>query len=187
MAAGQHIAQHLHLPVQCGNDTVLHAMNRGYTAQHYLGLVAYARQIMPDIAITSDIIVGFPGESYQQFANTLKLIEQVQFASLFTFIFSPRQGTAAANLPDDVPREEKVRWFTRLTDLQDEIGSAMHAAKLGQTLRVLCEGPGKRLALAGRAAGNQIVEFDGDEMRIGQFVSVKITKATGWHLDGTIV
>jgi len=186
MAAGKHIARHLHLPVQCGNDEVLHAMNRKYTAQQYLDLASYARRVMPDISLTSDIIVGFPGESYEQFQDTLKLVEQVGFASLFTFIFSSRTGTAAAELEDPVARDEKVRWFKELTDMQDKLGAAQCAEKVGQTLRVLCEGQGKRLALAGRTQGNQVVEFDGPQDLIGQFVVVTITQANRWNLDARL-
>ena len=186
MAQGKHICRHLHLPVQCGNDAILHAMNRRYTAQHYLDLAAYAREVMPDISITSDIIVGFPGESYEQFCDTLTMLRQVKFASLFTFIYSPRKGTKAAELSDHVPRQEKVRWFEQLTALQDELGAALCQSLVGKTLRVLVEGRGKRLALAGRTAGNQIVEFDGDEHLMGQFIDVKITQAQGWKLEGEI-
>ncbi|MCL2531614.1 MAG: tRNA (N6-isopentenyl adenosine(37)-C2)-methylthiotransferase MiaB [Oscillospiraceae bacterium] len=186
MAAGQHICRHLHLPVQCGDDAILQAMNRRYTAQQYLDLAAYARQVMPDIAITSDIIVGFPGENYEQFCDTLEMLRQVRFASLFTFIYSPRKGTKAAELPDDVPRQEKVRWFEQLTALQDELGAQLCQSLVGKTLRVLVENPGKRLALAGRTAGNQIVEFDGNDALIGQFIDVRIAQANGWKLEGEI-
>jgi len=186
MAQGRHIARHLHLPVQSGNDRVLTEMNRKYTTGHYIALADYARKVMPDILLSSDIIVGFPGESYEEFRGTLELVERVGFASLFTFIFSPREGTAAAKLDDLVPREEKVRWFEQLTALQDRIGHALCAKMIGQTVRVLCEGQGKRLGLAGRTQGNQIVEFDGPEELIGQFVTVTITQAKKWHLDAII-
>jgi len=184
MAAGQHICRHLHLPVQCGNDDILHAMNRRYTAAHYLDLAAYARQVMPDISITSDIIVGFPRESYEQFCDTLKLVEQVRFASLFTFIYSPRKGTKAAGLPDEVSRQEKVRWFEQLTALQDELGAALCQSLVGKRVRVLVEGQGKRLALAGRTAGSQIVEFEGAQELIGEFVEIIVTHAEGWKCEG---
>ncbi|MCL2445432.1 MAG: tRNA (N6-isopentenyl adenosine(37)-C2)-methylthiotransferase MiaB [Oscillospiraceae bacterium] len=186
MAAGQHICRHLHLPVQCGNDAILHAMNRRYTAQRYLDLARYAQQVMPDISITSDIIVGFPGESYEQFCDTLEMLRQVKFASLFTFIFSPRKGTKAADLPDEVPRSEKVKWFEQLTALQGELGAQLCQSLVGCTLRVLVEGQGKRLALAGRTAGNQIIEFNGPEDLIGTFVDVEITQANGWKCEGEI-
>ena len=187
MANGRHIAKHLHLPVQSGNDRVLREMNRSYTAAQYLELVRYAREAMPGLSITGDIIVGFPGETYEQFRDTLALVERVRYTSLFTFIYSPRQGTRAATLPDPVPHAEKVRWFRELTALQEGIAAARCAELPGQILRVLCEGPGKRLALAGRSEGNQIIEFDGPEELVGQFVNVKITQARNWLLDGEIV
>jgi len=186
MAAGTHIARHLHLPAQSGSDRVLREMNRRYTAAQYLDVVRYARQAMPDISLTGDVIVGFPGETYEEFRETLALVEQAQYTSLFTFIFSPREGTRAASMHDPVSHEEKVRWFQELTALQEGIAAKKCATMIGQSERVLCEGPGKRLALAGRTGGNQIVEFDGPEDLIGQFVQVKITQAKNWLLDGQI-
>jgi len=173
--------------VQCGNDDILHAMNRRYDAQHYRDLAAYAREIMPDIALTSDIIVGFPGESYEQFCDTLTLVREVGFASLFTFIYSARRGTKAAQLPDPVPREEKVKWFQQLIALQDELGATLCQSLVGNTVRVLVESPGKRFALAGRTATNQIIEFNGDDDLIGQFIHVTITHAEGWKCEGEII
>ena len=187
MAQGTHIARHLHLPVQSGNDRVLAEMNRKYTARHYTEMANYAREVMPGIALSSDIIVGFPGETYEEFRGTLELVEQVGFASLFTFIFSPREGTAAAALEDPIQHSVKVCWFQELTALQDRVGAALCAAKVGTSERVLCEGEGKRLALAGRTQGNQIVEFNGPAELIGQFVTVTITQANKWHLDAQII
>ena len=187
MARGRHIARHIHLPVQSGNDRILREMNRRYTREDYLHLTALAREFMPDISITSDIIVGFPGETYEEFKDTLSLVEEVGFTSLFTFIYSPREGTRAATLPDPVPHNEKVRWFQELTALQEQKAAARCASMPGRTLRLLCEGSeGKRLALTGRSEGNQIVEFDGPEKLIGQFVTVEITKAHNWLLDGQV-
>jgi len=187
MAEGTHIARHLHLPVQSGSNRVLRGMNRNYTAAQYLEVVRYAREVMPGLSLTGDVIVGFPGETYEEFRETLALVEQAQYTSLFTFIFSPREGTRAAALPDPVPHEEKVRWFQELTALQESIAARRCAAMVGQAERVLCEGPGKRLALMGRTGGNQIIEFDGPEDLIGQFAQVKITQARNWLLDGEIV
>ncbi|MDR0530774.1 MAG: tRNA (N6-isopentenyl adenosine(37)-C2)-methylthiotransferase MiaB [Oscillospiraceae bacterium] len=184
MAAGRHIARHLHLPVQCGSDRVLAAMNRGYTQAQYLALAALAREYMPDLRMTSDIIVGFPGETYEEFRETLTLVDAVGYASLFTFLYSPREGTRAAAMPDPVPHAEKVRWFQELTALQEAKAAAGCAALPGKILRLLCETPGKRQALAGRSEGSQMVEFDGPTELIGQFVHVRVTKARGWLLDG---
>ena len=184
MAEGAHVARHLHLPVQSGCDRILREMNRKYTAAQYLEVVRYAREVMPDISFTSDVIVGFPGETYEKFRETLALVEQAQYTSLFTFIFSPREGTRAATLPDPVSHEEKVRWLQELTALQEGIAAKRCAAMVGRTERVLCEGQGKRLALMGRTGGNQIVEFDGPESLMGHFAQVKITQAKNWLLDG---
>ena len=186
MAGGEHIARHLHLPVQSGNDRILQEMNRRYTAAQYLGVVRYAREVMPDLSLTGDVIVGFPGETYEEFRETLALVERARYTSLFTFIFSPREGTRAAAMPDPVPHSEKVRWFQELTALQEGVAARRCAAMVGQAERVLCEGRGKRLALMGRTGGNQIVEFDGPEEQVGQFVQVRITKASNWLLDGEI-
>ena len=184
MARGVHIAAHLHLPLQSGNDRVLRAMNRGYTAKQYLAVAACARERMPGLSMTGDIIVGFPGETEAEFRDTLRLVEQVEYTSLFTFIYSPREGTRAALMEDPVPHAEKVRRFQELTALQESIAARRSAEMVGQRLRLLCEGRGKRLALAGRSEGNKVVEFDGDEALIGQFVEVRVTKAMNWLLDG---
>ncbi|MCL2495581.1 MAG: tRNA (N6-isopentenyl adenosine(37)-C2)-methylthiotransferase MiaB [Oscillospiraceae bacterium] len=186
MAAGAHIARHLHLPVQSGCDRILREMNRKYTSEQYLDVVRYARQVMPDLSLTGDVIVGFPGESYEDFRETLALVEHAQYTSLFTFIFSAREGTRAASMPDLVSHEEKVRWLQELTSLQEGIAAKRCAGRIGQCERVLCEGKGKRLALMGRTGGSQIIEFDGPEALIGHFVQVKILQAKNWLLDGVI-
>ena len=121
-------------------------MNRRYTREQYLELIRYARQVMPELSLTSDVIVGFPGETYEAFQDTLSLVEEVGFTSLFTFIFSPREGTPAAKMPDPVSREEKGRWFRELTDLQERVASARNQKLLGKRFRVLVEGPGKKQA-----------------------------------------
>jgi len=152
--------------------------------------VRYAREVMPGLSLTGDVIVGFPGETYEEFRETLALVNQAQYTSLFTFIFSPREGTRAASLPDPVSHEEKVRWFQELTALQEGSAAKRCAGMVGRSERVLCEGKGKRvasgkrLALMGRTGGNQIIEFDGPEGLVGRFATVKITKASNWLLDG---
>ncbi|MDR3313492.1 MAG: tRNA (N6-isopentenyl adenosine(37)-C2)-methylthiotransferase MiaB [Oscillospiraceae bacterium] len=187
MAAGKHIARHLHLPLQSGNDRVLREMNRGYTAAQYLAVAEKAREFMPGLSMTSDVIVGFPGETEAEFDDTLRLVEQVGYTSLFTFIFSPREGTRAARMDDPTPHAEKARRFQALTALQEGIAARRSAELEGQTLRLLCEGKGKRLALAGRSEGNKVVEFNGSESLTGQFVEVRITRAQNWLLDGEIL
>lgn len=121
LASMKRFSGHLHLPVQSGNNRVLGEMNRGYTREHYLELVGYAKKMMPGLDLTTDIIVGFPGESYQEFRDTLSLVKEVRFASMFTFIFSPRKGTKAQAMPDPISRREKTEWFKELTDLQEKI------------------------------------------------------------------
>ncbi len=185
MASSDKIAKHLHLPFQSGNDRVLKEMNRHYDREKYLSLIDYAYKIMPDLSITSDVIVGFPGETYDEFKDTLSLIEKVKYTSLFTFIFSPRPGTKAYDLPDPVSREEKGRWFKELTDLQESIAGKRTAAMLGKTFKVLVEGKAKNDGiLSGRTDGNVIIEFKGDDSLIGQFVNVKVTEPKTWVVYG---
>lgn len=139
IAESRHIVHHLHLPFQSGNNRVLKEMNRGYTREKYLELIAYAKQRIPDISLTSDIIVGFPGETYDEFKDTLSLIQEVEFTSLFTFIFSPRVGTRAEKMDDPVPYEEKSKWFSELLALQEKIAARRCAEMLSKTVRVLVE------------------------------------------------
>ena len=185
MADCEKVAKHLHLPFQSGNDRVLKEMNRRYTREQYLELIRYARQVMPELSLTSDVIVGFPGETYEAFQDTLSLVEEVGFTSLFTFIFSPREGTPAAKMPDPVSREEKGRWFRELTDLQERVASARNQKLLGKRFRGLVEGPGKKAGLlAGRTEGNLVIEFPGGDSLIGEFVEVVVTEALAWILRG---
>ena len=187
MAQGEHICHHLHLPFQSGSNRVLKAMNRKYTREKYLEMIAYAKSKMPDLSLTSDVIVGFPGETYEEFQETLSLIREVEFTSLFTFIFSPRVGTPAAKMDDPVPYKEKTVWFSELLKVQEEIAAKRCASLVGQTHTVLVEEesghPGE---LSGRTQGNMIVEFPGDPSLIGSFAQVKITKARNWILKGEL-
>lgn len=185
MASSDKIAKHLHLPFQSGNDRVLKEMNRYYDREKYLSLIDYAYKLMPELSITSDVIVGFPGETYEEFKDTLSLIERVKYTSLFTFIFSPRPGTKAYDMPDTVTREEKGKWFKELTDLQESIAGKRTASMLGKTYRVLVEDKAKADGvLSGRTEGNVIIEFKGDESLIGSFVSVKVTEPKTWVVYG---
>lgn len=188
MAAGRHISHHLHLPVQSGSNRVLKAMNRGYTREKYLELVEYAKKTIPDLSLTTDIIVGFPGETYEEFRETVDLIREVGFTSLFTFIYSPREGTRAAQLPDPIPAEEKSRWFQELCAEQEKISAARCAGEVGKTHRVLVEEQNPKTGLlTGRTDGNVIVNFPGGTENIGNFADVKITSARNWILDGELV
>ena len=187
MAQCEKVAKHLHLPVQCGNDRVLKAMNRGYTAEKYLSLLEYARSVMPELSVTSDIIVGFPGETYEEFLDTVKLIEKAQYTSLYTFIFSPREGTRAAKMDDPVSREEKGKWFSELCAAQEKIAAARTSAMVGREYRVLCESKAKKDGyISGRTQGNIIIEFPADESVIGSFRTVRVTEALIWMLKGEL-
>ena len=141
---------------------------------------------MPDISLTSDVIVGFPGETYEEFCDTLSLIETVGFTSLFTFIYSPRVGTKAAELSDPISREEKGRWFKELTDRQEQIAAVRCQTMLGTVQTVLCE-ECENGRISGRTDGNVMIDFDGDESLIGTYVKVKITQARNWILSGELV
>lgn len=182
------VSKHLHLPFQSGNDRILKAMNRHYTREKYLDLVAYAKEKIPDLSLTSDVIVGFPGETYEEFQDTVSLIREVEFTSLFTFIFSPRKGTKAAAMPDPVPHEEKTRWFKELCDAQEEIAARRTKAMLGKTYTVLVESTAKSQngALCGRTDGNVVIEFAGDETLIGTYCRVTVTEVGAWVVKGEL-
>ena len=183
-------SKHIHLPVQSGNNRVLKEMNRRYTREKYLELIKYAKEKIEGLSLTSDIIVGFPGETYEEFCDTLSLVKEVGYTSLFTFIFSSRKGTKAAEMPDPVSYEEKNKWFKELCDLQEEIASTHSANMQGKTYRVLCEGKSKTLDgyLAGRTDGNVIIEFPSEnEDLIGKFCNVKVTEPLNWLVRGELV
>ena len=185
MASGRHICHSLHLPVQSGNDRVLKEMNRGYTREKYIELADYAKKKIPDISLTSDVIVGFPGETYKEFKDTLSLIEEVGFTSLFTFIYSPREGTRAAKMPDPVTDGEKKKWFKELCDTENKISLRICSDYVGKTERVLVEERNvKSGELTGRTGGNIVVGFNGSDDLIGKFVNVKITSARSSFLSG---
>ena len=188
IASGTHISKHLHLPFQCGSDRVLKAMNRHYDRRKYLEIVNYAKEKIDGLSLTSDIIVGFPGETYEDFKETLSLIREVEFTSLFTFIFSPRVGTPAAKMDDPISAEEKSKWFRELLDVQEEIAAKRCSSMVGKTEKVLIEGENdKNGELCGRTSGNIIVELEGSKDCIGTFRNVKITKARNWILKGELV
>ena len=185
MAASPKIAKQLHLPFQSGSSRVLKAMNRHYDRQRYLELVRYAKSVMPDLVLTSDVIVGFPGETEEEFEETISLIEEVRYDSLFTFIFSPRAGTPAASMDDPTPKEEKNRRFDRLCAVQNSISEDIHSAYVGKTMRCLIDGTDHEL-LTARTEGGRLVRLPGDPVLIGSFVPVTITGASTWSLTGTL-
>ena len=155
IAAQPKLCKHLHLPVQCGSDRLLQQMNRHYTVEQYLELIEYARKTVPGITFSSDIIVGFPGETEEDFVKTLELVRKVGYMQLFTFIYSKRTGTKAAEMPDPTPRKEKTDRMTRLLATQDEIAMALVKAQVGQTVRVLVEGLRPQRGHPFRPAGQQ--------------------------------
>ncbi len=179
IAECEKVTRHFHLPVQSGSDRILKLMNRHYSREDYLRITEYIREKVPDAALTSDIIVGFPGEEYEDFKDTLSLIEQVRFDSLYTFIYSLRKGTKAAEMPDPVSKEEKQRWFEELLRVQAGLGRDNFERYVGKTLRVLCEGDGRfrEGLLTGKTPQDVIVDFEGDKPLVGKFVDVKIKQA----------
>ncbi len=188
IANSRHISKHLHLPFQSGSDRILKEMNRHYDREKYLDIINYAKEKIPDVSLTSDIIVGFPGETYEDFKQTISLIEEVEFTSLFTFIYSPREGTPAAKMDDPISAEEKSKWFSELLEVQEKIAAKRCASMVGETHKVLVEGKtDKKGILTARTSGNIIVEFEGNETLIGNFANVRITKARNWILNGELV
>ena len=189
MAACTHTARQLHLPVQSGSSRVLKAMNRGYTREQYLEKVRLARAAMPDLVLTSDIIIGFPGESEEEAMETVSLIEEVRYDALFTFIYSPRPGTPAAKLPDPVSRAEKQVWFDKLLDSQNRISGELHRAYTGRTVQVLVDGESGDATwpLSSRTHGGRLVHLQGDRALIGRYAQVRITGSNTWALFGEVL
>ena len=190
MARCDKVAPQLHLPVQSGSSRVLKAMNRHYDREIYLDEVRRLKALIPDIVLTSDIIVGFPGETQEEFEETLSLLEEVRFDSLFTFIFSPRVGTPAAKMDDPVPMEEKKKWFQRLLDTQNRISVEKHKEYIGRILPVLVEEENPADAVNNlncRTDGWRLVHVPGDVSLLGQRKKVKITDCSTWSLFGEFV
>jgi tRNA-2-methylthio-N6-dimethylallyladenosine synthase len=180
------LAGHLHLPVQSGSDRVLAAMKRGYTALEYKSIIRRLRQVRPDISLSSDFIVGFPGETDADFEQTMTLIDDVGFDASFSFIFSPRPGTPAADMPDDTPQETKLRRLMRLQRRIEEQSQAISRRMVGTRQSILVEGPSKKdpAQLAGRTENNRVVNFAGPARLVGRFVDVTVTAALPHSLRG---
>ena len=190
MASCDKVATHLHLPFQSGNDRVLKAMNRHYDREKYLSLINYAKELMGDeLSITSDIIVGFPGETYEEFLDTVSLVKEIKATSLFTFIYSPRVGTPAAEMDDPVSYEEKSKWMRELLAVQEEISASQMALHKGKTFKCFVYGKGKTgdNYLAARTDGNLIIEFEGGERLIGTFQNIKVTEPLTYVMKGELV
>lgn len=182
IANSEHICHYIHLPVQCGSNRVLKTMNRHYTIEHYMDLIDYAKKVMNDVSFSSDIIVGFPGETYEDFKMTYNLVNEVRYMQLFTFIFSPREGTKAWSLADDIPYNEKSKWLQELVKLQEDIAYNDNQKFVGKTLKIMID-----TDTAGRTESNIIVRIPNSEKYIGQFLNVKITKAHRAELEGELL
>ncbi len=183
------LCEHVHLPVQSGNNEVLKKMNRKYTRERYLELVRQIKNSVPDVSITTDIIVGFPSETEEQFQDTLSLVEEAGFEGAYTFIFSPREGTPAAKMEDITSEDEKKDRLQRLNDLINRQFASAHKKYEGMIVEVLCEGTSKNdeSMLAGYTRTNKLVNFKGDKTAIGKLVKVKITESKTWHLLGELI
>jgi len=182
------LVSHVHLPVQSGADRVLAAMKRGYTALEYKSIIRRLRAVRPDVSLSSDFIVGFPGETEAEFEQTLKLVDDIGFDASFSFVYSARPGTPAANLSDPVPQATKLAWLKRLQEKLDAQALAISESMVGGTQRVLVEGPSRRDAneLAARTDNNRIVNFAGPASCIGRFVDVEITAVMAHTLRGRL-
>ena len=186
MAQNPKIARHFHLPMQSGSDEILSKMNRRYDTAKYLETVDYLRETIPDITITTDIIVGFPGETEEDFEGTLNMLRRVKFDMIYSFIYSPRKGTPAAEMECQVPDSVKSERFNRLLAVQNEIALELNQKEVGKTLRVLCDGISKNndKVYSGRTEGNKIVFFDGEPCDTGKYLDIKIERAEAFALYG---
>ncbi len=182
------LVSHLHLPVQAGSDRVLAAMKRGYSVLEYKSLIRKLRAVRPDLSLSSDFIVGFPGETEEDFEKTMKLIDDVGFDTSFSFVYSARPGTPAADLEDCVPPETKLRWLARLQKRVEAQAAVISEAMVGRVERVLVVGPSKKNPeeLAGRTDNNRVVNFAAHPRLIGQMVDVRITAALPHSLRGEV-
>lgn len=189
MANNNKIAKQFHLPLQCGSDRVLKKMNRVYNKERYLELITYMRKLMPDIAISTDIIVGFPTETDDEFQETLDMLECVRFDSIYSFIYSRRKGTAAYDMDGQIPEKIKSERFERLLDVQNHISNEKNQSYDNKIIRVLCEGKSKNddSRYTGRNEKNRLVHFEADDSYIGKFIDVKITRAETYALFGEII
>ncbi|HHY08931.1 MAG TPA: tRNA (N6-isopentenyl adenosine(37)-C2)-methylthiotransferase MiaB [Firmicutes bacterium] len=180
------VCEHLHLPVQAGSNRILRRMNRGYTREDYLKLVEKIRKAVPEISLTTDLIVGFPGETEEDFQQTLALVREVEFDSAFTFIYSPREGTPAMRLPDHLPEEVKKERIYELIEIQNTISGSKMQKLLGTKQEILVEGK-SREGLTGRTRANRLVHLAGSDDLVGELLTVKITEASTWSLKGSVL
>lgn len=182
------LARHIHLPFQSGSNEILSKMNRGYSTAKYLKIIEKARELIPNVQFTSDVIVGFPNESYENFCGTIELIKTVKFQSLFTFLYSKREGTKAAEMTDLTAESDKKIWFKELLETQDKIGEEILHSQIGKEFRALIEGKAKSAGhLTARTSENFVVDVKGRENLVGEFRRVKIFGATNRLLKGEII
>ena len=190
MAASPKVVRHMHLPVQHGSTEMLKAMNRGYTIERFKELVAYVRKKMPDIALTTDLITGFPGETEEMHQETVKLLKEIRFDSCYTFIYSPRKGTPAARMENQIDDETKHRRLQELMDVEKEISLELNKEMEGKTYTVIVEGPSKQdeSNWFGRTSTNKMILFPYKEgLKVGDTVEAKVETAQTWVLKGTLV
>ncbi len=189
MAKLDKVCEHIHLPMQSGNTDILTRMNRGYTSEHYMGLIKKLKAAMPDISITTDVIVGFPGETEEQFMDTYNMMKEIEFDFAFMFKYSPREGTAAAEYEDQVDEKVRLERLSRLIDMQNEITNKKYKEQIGKIKEIYVEQVSKKNPeeLAGKSRDFKITVFKADKSLIGKFVKVKITEATGWTLKGELI
>ncbi|MDR5703764.1 MAG: radical SAM protein, partial [Armatimonadota bacterium] len=194
VAALPKVCEHIHLPIQAGDDLVLSRMRRGYTVAQYKEIVAAIREHIPGVSITTDVIVGFPGETEEQFENTLQLLEEIRFDAVNSAMYSPREYTRAATFPDQIDEETKKRRLWRLNSLQERIALEINRELMGTRQEVLLEGKGEKGGLVGRTRTNKVVVVEGDGFHLedgdklaGQTVDVFITDAGSWVLRGRLV
>ena len=179
----------LHLPLQSGCDRVLKAMNRHYDIAQYMSVIDYARSLSEDFSFSTDIIVGFPGETYEEFCETKDIIKTVKYDNIYSFVYSKRSGTKAAEIEDNISDKQKGLWLRELLLEQREVSTKWLSRFVGRTVEVLVEGEGRSAEsyLTGKNDEGIIVEFEGDKNHIGEFVQVCITKAMNWALKGELV
>ncbi|WP_026689820.1 tRNA (N6-isopentenyl adenosine(37)-C2)-methylthiotransferase MiaB [Alteribacter aurantiacus] len=189
LAKGGNLVEHIHLPVQSGNNDVLKLMARKYTRESYIELAGKIKKAMPHASFTTDIIVGFPNETEEQFEDTMSLVREMEYDSCFTYIYSPRDGTPAANMQDNVPHEVKRDRLRRLNELVNELSAKKNKAVEGEVVEVLVEGESKKdpEVLAGRTRTNRLVNFKAPKSCVGKLIQVKITEAKTWSLNGQVV
>ncbi|MDA8229237.1 MAG: tRNA (N6-isopentenyl adenosine(37)-C2)-methylthiotransferase MiaB [Desulfitobacterium hafniense] len=188
VANGEHLCEHFHFPIQAGSNSILERMNRKYTREYYLSRVATIRQYIPHASITTDLIVGFPGETEEDFAQTLDIVEKVHYSQAFTFMYSKRSGTPAALMPDQIPLDVKKRRLQKLMTLQNSMSLVWRQRMIGHIYEVLVEGPSKSNPdrFTARTRGNELVVFDADKSFIGRLINVKIVDTNSWTLQGEL-